>query len=90
MKRSDDKCGNLAADAAGWIQLAAAPTFATMALLTLIRSGGPPDMLCSIERHVAPLSGMSVMYLLMSAFHLAPWLSIEPAALTAFFQRRSE
>jgi hypothetical protein len=47
-----------------------------MALLTGIRSCGPPDMLCLVEPRVAPLSGMGVMYLLMSAFHLAAWLNL--------------
>jgi hypothetical protein len=62
--------------AADWLGLAAAPTFATMALLTGIISGGSPDMLCSAMQDASPLSGMAVMYLLMSAFHLAPWLRL--------------
>ena len=53
-----------------WLSLAAAPTFAIMALLTL--AGGAPDMLCS----ASPLTGMVPMYLLMSAFHSAPWLKV--------------
>ena len=53
-----------------WLSLAAAPTFAIMALLTL--AGGAPDMLCS----ASPLTGMVPMYLLMSAFHSAPWLKL--------------
>ncbi len=56
--------------AADWLSLAAAPTFAIMALLTL--AGGAPDMLCS----ASPLTGMVPMYLLMSAFHAAPWLKL--------------
>jgi hypothetical protein len=66
---------NVAAfDAAGWLSLAAAPTFAIMALLTGVSERGAPDI-CSA--HVAsPLSGMVLMYLLMSAFHLAPWLKL--------------
>jgi hypothetical protein len=56
--------------AADWLSLAAAPTFAVMALLTL--AGGAPDMLCS----ASPLTGMVPMYLLMSAFHAAPWLKL--------------
>jgi hypothetical protein len=54
-------------DAAAWLGLAAAPTFAVMALLTAI-AGGAPDM------HASPLGGMSPMYALMGAFHSAPWL----------------
>jgi hypothetical protein len=61
--------------AAGWLSLAAAPTFAIMALLTGV-GGGPPDMLCSAAPDVSPLSGMVLMYLLMSAFHSAPWLKL--------------
>jgi hypothetical protein len=61
--------------AADWLCLAAAPTFATMALLTGVLGGSPPNMLCSAA-HASPLSGMVPMYLLMSGFHLAPWLKL--------------
>ena len=62
--------------AADWLCLAAAPTFAIMALLTGVRGGGQPDMLCSAAQDASPLSGMVPMYLLMSAFHSAPWLKL--------------
>jgi len=62
--------------AADGLCLAAAPTFAIMALLTGVLGGGPTDMLCSAAQHASPLSGMVPMYLLMSAFHLAPWLKL--------------
>ena len=66
--------GNAAAKgAADWLYLAAAPTFAIMALLTGVLGGGSPDALCSVAG-ASPLSGMVPMYLLMSAFHLTPWL----------------
>jgi hypothetical protein len=55
---------------------AAAPTFAIMALLTGVFGGGQPDLLCSAAQDASPLSGMVPMYLLMSAFHLAPWLKL--------------
>ena len=58
-----------------WPSLAAAPTFAIMALLTPVL-GGTPDMLCSAAQDASPLSGMVPMYLLMSAFDLAPWLKL--------------
>jgi len=58
------------------LSLAAAPTFAIMALLTGIHGGSMPDMLCSATQDASPLTGMVPMYLLMSAFHLAPWLRI--------------
>jgi hypothetical protein len=61
--------------AAGWLSLAAAPTFAIMALLTGL-GGGPPDMLCAAAHEASPLSGMVPMYLLMSGFHSAPWLKL--------------
>jgi hypothetical protein len=62
--------------AADWLCLAAAPTFAIMALLTGVLRGGPQDMLCSAVQDGSPLSGMVPMYLLMSAFHLGPWLKL--------------
>ncbi len=58
------------------LSLAAAPTFAVMALLTAVHGEGMPDMMCSAAREGSPLSGMVPMYLLMSAFHLAPWLKL--------------
>jgi hypothetical protein len=69
--------GNAAAlGAADWLCLAAAPTFAIMALLAGVLGGGPPDMLCSAAQDASPLSGMVPMYVLMSAFHSAPWLKL--------------
>jgi hypothetical protein len=59
--------------AANGLHLAAAPTFATMALLTGVL--GSADALCSTAT-ASPLGGMVPMYLLMSAFHLAPWLKL--------------
>ena len=53
--------------------LAAAPTFAIMALLTGVFGGESPDAMCSMA---SPLGGMVPMYLLMSAFHSAPWLRL--------------
>jgi hypothetical protein len=47
-----------------------------MALLTAVLGGGPLDMLCSTAEHMSPLSGMILMYLLMSAFHSSPWLKL--------------
>ena len=58
-----------------WLSLAAAPTFAIMALLSAVPGGGPMDALCSAAGG-SPLGGMTPMYLLMSAFHLAPWLKL--------------
>jgi hypothetical protein len=61
--------------AAGWLGLAAAPTFAVMALLTCV-PGADADMMCSAAHGAQPLSGMAPMYVLMSAFHSAPWLKL--------------
>ena len=70
----DAESGRAAAiGAADFLYLAAAPTFAIMALLTAVWGGGSPDALCS---GASPLSGMVPMYLLMAAFHLAPWLKL--------------
>ncbi|MER9230698.1 hypothetical protein NKI56_01085 [Mesorhizobium sp. M0622] len=68
----DENASPAALGAADWLSFAAAPTFATMALLTLL--GGAPDMICSAAQDASPLGGMVPMYLLMSAFHLGPWL----------------
>ena len=57
-----------------WVALAAAPVFAGMALIASISASSPPGMLCSAVPNVSPLSGMTLMYLLMSAFHLPAWL----------------
>lgn len=64
-----------AAGIARWLSLAAAPTFAVMALLTEVLDGGPLDLLCSTG-HGSPLVGMVPMYLLMSIFHSAAWLRL--------------
>jgi hypothetical protein len=71
----DGKGAAAARDIAKWLRLAAAPTFAAMALLTGVAGGGPLDALCTAG-HGSALNGMVPMYLLMSAFHSAPWLKL--------------
>ena len=69
--------GNAAAlGAADWLCLAAAPTFAIMALLTAVLGGGRRICSASAAQDASPLSGMVPMYVLMSAFHSAPWLKL--------------
>jgi hypothetical protein len=58
------------------LSLGATPTFAIMALLTVAHRGSIPDMICSAGPDGSPLTGMIPMYLLMSAFHLPPWLKL--------------
>jgi len=58
--------------AARWLCFAASPTFALMALVTA--ASGGHEMGCIMGQ--SPLAGMVPMYLLMSAFHLAPWLRL--------------
>jgi hypothetical protein len=77
-RRDVDNCagGGLAAsNVADWLGLAAAPAFALMALWTVF-FGGQPDMACMATQGSWSMSGMAVMYVLMSAFHLAPWLRL--------------
>ena len=60
---------------ADWLHLAATPTFLAMALSSGVL-GGAPDMTCMALQDASPLSGMTAMYLLMSCFHLTPWLRL--------------
>jgi hypothetical protein len=63
---------------ARWLGLAATPTFALMALATGLQDAQASGMMCSVA--AAPLSGMALMYLLMSGFHLGPWLRLAAGA----------
>lgn len=66
---------NAAACAADGLRFAAAPAFALMALLTG-PYGSEPNVLCVAAQGASSFSGMFVMYMLMSAFHSAPWLRL--------------
>ena len=66
--------GTAAPDHAAWLRLAAAPTFAAMGLWNGFFAPHP-DVIC-MAMQASPLSGMTIMYLLMSAFHLSPWLKL--------------
>src|ERR1700722_12449274 len=61
--------------AADWLGPSAAPAFATMALMTAGLGGGA-EPLCSALGHGSLVSGMVPMYVLMSAFHVGPWLRL--------------
>ena len=64
---------SIAGRACACLSLAAAPTFALMALFTGM--SGPQEMLCTSGRS-SPLGGMTPMYLLMAAFHSPAWLRL--------------
>jgi len=71
---STDGGGNWAAPALSrWLGLAAAPTFAVAAWWGQI--GAHPDI-CTAVHGSHALSGMTLMYLLMSVFHASPWLKL--------------
>jgi hypothetical protein len=59
--------------AADWLSLAAAPAFATMALMTVAWGAGA-EPLCSAQGSL--MSGMAPMYLMMGAVHVGPWLRL--------------
>lgn len=73
--RGDDEGDVAALVVARWLQFAAAPTFTTVALLTVVFDSDMPSMLCSAAGS-STLDGMAPMYLLMAAFHLGPWLKL--------------
>jgi hypothetical protein len=51
----------------------AAPTFAVLAIANALYEGRGMAVLCSGG---SVINGMTMMYLLMSAFHTAPWLKL--------------
>lgn len=57
------------------LALIASPIFAVMAVLTVMSDNNSTEMFCPTI-HMSPLSGMATMYLLMSAFHAAPWIRL--------------
>ena len=75
-KRESRGDGTATFRGAGWLSLGAAPVFAVMALLTAVHGDSMPDMICSAVRDPSPLSGMVPMYVLMSVFHVTPWLKL--------------
>ncbi|MBS0532464.1 MAG: hypothetical protein JSR72_00265 [Proteobacteria bacterium] len=72
---NDAASGSAASGIARLLGYAAMPVFALMALWTAL-SGGQGDMLCLSMQGSSPMSGMAMMYLLMSVFHAGPWLRL--------------
>jgi hypothetical protein len=55
------------------LRFAASPCFAGMAIV--VAHAAPPGF-CSVVPHGLPVDSMAAMYLLMSLFHLSPWLGL--------------
>lgn len=72
MTGTKDVLLRLAADVPGWLGFAAAPTFALMAGISSV--GAPGMSTCYAASPFVPINEMGLMYLLMSFFHLSPWL----------------
>ena len=70
---SEERRGGAASATAHALALAAAPTFALLALWTAF-AGNRSDMLCMAMDDASLLNGMALMYAFMSVFHAAPWL----------------
>ena len=68
-------------DVAGRLGFAATPVFALMAGVSAV---GVQDMtMCSAASPMMPINDMALMYLLMSVFHLSPWLRLLSQRLAA-------
>ena len=73
--RGDDGGAMAGLVMAKWLRLAATPSFAIMALLTVALDSGQPNALCLTAGSFQP-GGMAPMYLLMAIFHSMPWLNL--------------
>jgi hypothetical protein len=73
--RGDDRGAMAGLVMAKWLRLAATPSFAIMALLTVALDSGQPNALCLTAGSLQP-GGMAPMYLLMAIFHSMPWLNL--------------
>ena len=67
---------NAASGIAAGLKLAAAPTFAAMALAQAAADGHAMGLMCMSRPGASVLTGMVAMYGLMSLFHLSPWLRL--------------
>src|SRR5260370_11745923 len=61
--------------AADWLSLAAAPTFAIMALLTAVVACAPGESLC-VAAHDLPPSGLGPIFVLLLGLPFSPWLEL--------------
>lgn len=64
-------------ETATWLGLAASPTFAFMALLSMTDAH---EMATCLPVETPAVDGMAVMYLLMSLFHAPQWLKLAAGA----------
>ena len=74
-----------AGDASGWLALAASPTFGLMAWIAA--NDASPVALCA---SASSIGGMTTMYVLMSLFHVSPWLKLAFGARGRAPDRQSE
>lgn len=74
--------------AADWLSLAAAPVFALMALLGGVFDGASEMHGSGMHGSDGLIDGMALMYLLMSVFHAAPWLTL--IAIRRAAERRAD
>ncbi|MEO3997328.1 hypothetical protein [Mesorhizobium sp. CAU 1732] len=63
-----------AVDVTGRLGFAATPIFALMAGVSAVSA--PGMTMCSVASPLVPINDMVLMYLLMSVFHLSPWLKL--------------
>jgi hypothetical protein len=74
LRQLTDRLSRPPRDLIGGLGLAAAPTFALMAWIS---AGGSPGMtMCSAASTFVPINDMALMYVLMSLFHLSPWMKL--------------
>ena len=61
-------------DLPGMLRFAAAPTFLLMGAISAFSA--PGMIICTATMPWSPIGDMALMYLLMGAFHLSPWLKL--------------